>query len=100
MKHPIFSSVTSLEGSENGTNGGSHEGLVVVRIKPNAMDQFGFNIKGGIDHKNPVIVSRVGEDMPAGTCLPRLNAGDQILYINGRDVSTLTHQQVNLVLPC
>ena len=43
----------------------------------------------------PIIVSRVAPDTPADLAIPRLNEGDQVLYINGRDVSQHTHEQVN-----
>ncbi len=42
----------------------------------------------------PIIVSRVAPGTPADECIPRLNEGDQVLYINGRDVSQHTHEQV------
>ena len=42
----------------------------------------------------PIIVSRVGANTPADKCNPRLNEGDQVVMINGRDVSQHTHDQV------
>ena len=44
----------------------------------------------------PIIVSRVAPNTPADVCIPRLNEGDQVLYINGRDVSQHTHEQVRI----
>jgi len=41
-----------------------------------------------------VIVSRVAGGTPADTCIPRLSEGDQVVMINGRDISTLSHDQV------
>ena len=41
-----------------------------------------------------MIVSRVAGGTPADKCVPRLNEGDQVVLINGRDVSTMTHDQV------
>lgn len=58
-------------------------------------NRFGFNVKGGVDQGMPIIVSRVAAGMPADTCIPRLNEGDQVLYINGRDVTQHKHEQVN-----
>ncbi|VUZ51548.1 unnamed protein product [Hymenolepis diminuta] len=72
----------------------SDENLVTVRIRPNAEGQYGFNVSGGADHKKPVVVSRVGDRMPAATCCPRLHAGDQIIRINDRDISDYTQEQV------
>ncbi|XP_066977491.1 tyrosine-protein phosphatase non-receptor type 4 isoform X3 [Macrobrachium rosenbergii] len=77
--------------------GGSDEsahGLVTIRMKPDDAGKFGFNVKGGADQNLPVLVSRVAPNTPADRCYPRLNEGDQVLLINGRDVSAMTHEQV------
>lgn len=42
----------------------------------------------------PVIVSRVAPGTSADLCVPRLNEGDQVVLINGRDISEHTHDQV------
>uniref|UniRef100_A0A0V0J345 protein-tyrosine-phosphatase n=1 Tax=Schistocephalus solidus TaxID=70667 RepID=A0A0V0J345_SCHSO len=87
-------SVASTVSSFDITNNDLEDGLVRVQIQPNSKGQFGFNFKGGADHGTPVLVSRVSSEMPAGMCIPRLNEGDQILFINGRDISKHTHDQV------
>ncbi|XP_076057001.1 tyrosine-protein phosphatase non-receptor type 4-like isoform X2 [Oratosquilla oratoria] len=69
-------------------------GLVTIRMKPDEIGKFGFNVKGGADQNLPVLVSRVAPNTPADRCYPRLNEGDQVLLINGRDVSAMTHEQV------
>uniref|UniRef100_A0A4W3JYS3 protein-tyrosine-phosphatase n=1 Tax=Callorhinchus milii TaxID=7868 RepID=A0A4W3JYS3_CALMI len=53
-----------------------------------------FYFQGGVDQKMPLIVSRVSLGSPADTCTPKLIEGDQILLINGRDISEHTHDQV------
>jgi len=50
--------------------------------------------QGGSDQLSPIIVSRVARGTPADCCVPRLMEGDQVLFINGRDVSQHTHAQV------
>ena len=55
------------------------------------------DVQGGADQGLPVIVSKVASNTPADLCIPRLNEGDQVLFINGRDISSLTHEQVNTV---
>ncbi|KAM3851538.1 tyrosine-protein phosphatase non-receptor type 4 isoform 4-T5 [Vipera latastei] len=76
-------------------NGGiPHDNLVLIRIRPDENGRFGFNVKGGYDQKMPVIVSRVAPGTPADVCVPRLNEGDQVVLINGRDISEHTHDQV------
>ncbi|XP_066302409.1 tyrosine-protein phosphatase non-receptor type 4-like isoform X14 [Branchiostoma lanceolatum] len=68
--------------------------IVLIRMKPDEHGRFGFNVKGGADQNMPIIVSRVAPSTPADKCVPRLNEGDQVLLINGRDVSQHTHEQV------
>ncbi|XP_064647817.1 tyrosine-protein phosphatase non-receptor type 4-like isoform X4 [Lineus longissimus] len=104
-------------------NGSAYqEGLVSIKMKPDDQGRFGFNVKtlenviqkktpsvpvtrsirtrsrtanqGGADQGMPIIVSRVAPNTPADLCIPRLNEGDQVLFINGRDVSQHTHEQV------
>ncbi|KRZ80363.1 Tyrosine-protein phosphatase 1 [Trichinella papuae] len=84
----------------NGTNAaanfqpGNDEALVTIRMRPDPQGRFGFNVKGGCDQNYPIIVSRVIPDSPADTCFPRLNEGDQVVAINGVEVSHCTHEQV------
>ena len=39
--------------------------LVSITIVPDEQGRFGFNVKGGVDQKLPIIVSRVGANTPA-----------------------------------
>ncbi|KAF6017793.1 PTPN3 [Bugula neritina] len=68
--------------------------LTTIHLKPDEQGRFGFNVKGGVDQGMPIIVSRVAAGMPADSCIPRLNEGDQVLFINGRDVTQHKHEQV------
>ncbi|KAL8165843.1 UNVERIFIED_CONTAM: Tyrosine-protein phosphatase non-receptor type 3 [Gekko kuhli] len=68
--------------------------LFLIRILPDDDGKFGFNLKGGIDQKMPLVVSRIIPDSPSDKCIPKLNEGDQIVLINGRDISEHTHDQV------
>uniref|UniRef100_A0A8C1CSE9 protein-tyrosine-phosphatase n=2 Tax=Cyprinus carpio TaxID=7962 RepID=A0A8C1CSE9_CYPCA len=52
------------------------------------------NIQGGVDQKMPLSISHVNPASPASRCVPPLMEGDQVLLINGRDISEHTHQQV------
>ncbi|XP_068102238.1 tyrosine-protein phosphatase non-receptor type 4 [Hyperolius riggenbachi] len=71
-----------------------HDNLVLIKMRPDENGRFGFNVKGGYDQKMPVIVSRVAPGTSADLCVPRLNEGDQVVLINGRDISEHTHDQV------
>ncbi|KAG7317820.1 hypothetical protein KOW79_018855 [Hemibagrus wyckioides] len=68
--------------------------LLLIRFKPDKDGKFGFNVKGGVDQKMPLAISHVNPNSPAGHCVPALLEGDQVLLINGRDISEHTHQQV------
>ncbi|XP_048873028.1 tyrosine-protein phosphatase non-receptor type 4-like isoform X3 [Brienomyrus brachyistius] len=82
-------------GERNALNGAvPHDNLVLIKMRPDENGRFGFNVKGGSDQKMPVIVSRVAPGTPADLCMPRLNEGDQVVLINGRDISEHTHDQV------
>ncbi|KAI5737101.1 hypothetical protein M8J76_010009, partial [Diaphorina citri] len=70
------------------------EGLVLIRIAPDEQGRFGFNVKGGADLGMPILVSRVAPNTPAYTSYPKLNEGDQVVLINGCDVSGMHHEQV------
>ncbi|TNN72123.1 Tyrosine-protein phosphatase non-receptor type 4 [Liparis tanakae] len=71
-----------------------HDNLVLIKMIPDEHGRFGFNVKGGADQKMPIIVSRVAPGTSADLCVPRLNEGDQVVLINGRDISDHTHDQV------
>uniref|UniRef100_A0A8C5HEX3 Tyrosine-protein phosphatase n=1 Tax=Gouania willdenowi TaxID=441366 RepID=A0A8C5HEX3_GOUWI len=71
-----------------------HDNLVLIKMRPDEHGRFGFNVKGGVDQKMPIIVSRVAPGTSADLCVPRLNEGDQVVLINGRDISDHTHDQV------
>ncbi|XP_060103808.1 tyrosine-protein phosphatase non-receptor type 3 isoform X2 [Heteronotia binoei] len=68
--------------------------LFLIRILPDEDGKFGFNLKGGVDQKMPLVVSRIIPGSPSDKCIPKLNEGDQIVLINGRDISEHTHDQV------
>lgn len=70
------------------------EGLVSVRLVADEQGRFGFNVKGGVDLKLPVLVSRVAPMTPADRSNPRICEGDQVVMINGRDISGMMHEQV------
>ena len=93
---PPTASVTPPEDVEDASSqiSGSSVGLVIITMLPDTLGRFGFNVKGGNDQGVPVIVSRVAGGTPADTCIPRLTEGDQVVMINGRDISALTHDQV------
>lgn len=55
---------------------------------------FSHRLQGGYDQHLPILVSRVAPNTPADTSIPKLNEGDQVLSVNGKDVSGLSHDEV------
>ncbi|XP_026471703.1 LOW QUALITY PROTEIN: tyrosine-protein phosphatase non-receptor type 4-like [Ctenocephalides felis] len=72
----------------------SDEGTVSIHLTADDQGRFGFNVKGGSDLGLPILVSRVAPNTPAYRCTPKLNEGDQVIKINGRDVSKIPHEEV------
>ncbi|XP_043281323.1 tyrosine-protein phosphatase non-receptor type 4 isoform X3 [Venturia canescens] len=70
------------------------DGFVTIRLTPDEQGRFGFNVKGGQDLVMPILVSRVAPNTPADRCYPKLNEGDQVVYINGIDVNGMRHEHV------
>ena len=91
---PSQASTIRLTSPDPSPNTVQDSGVVTVTINPDTQGRFGFNVKGGADQGVPVIVSRVAVGTPADKCVPRLNEGDQVVVINGREVSSMSHDQV------
>uniref|UniRef100_A0A6P7GN49 protein-tyrosine-phosphatase n=1 Tax=Diabrotica virgifera virgifera TaxID=50390 RepID=A0A6P7GN49_DIAVI len=70
------------------------DNLVNIVLHPDEEGKYGFNVKGGNERNVPILVSRVAPNTPADKCVPRLSEGDQVLQINGHDVSHALHQDV------
>lgn len=68
------------------------EGLVSITLYADDQGRYGFNVKGGKDLQMPIYVSRVAHNTPAFQS--KICENDQVIMINGRNVSTLTHEQV------
>jgi tyrosine-protein phosphatase non-receptor type 4 len=88
---PLFDSPPAYDSNEN-TNKLGEEGLVSIRLKADDQGRFGFNVKGGVDLNMPIFVSRVAPHTPAYSS--KICENDQVVMINGRDVGTMTHEQV------
>ncbi|XP_020917799.1 tyrosine-protein phosphatase non-receptor type 4 isoform X2 [Exaiptasia diaphana] len=84
------------EGDESKVGNGTtpQEGLINVRMEPDELGRFGFNVQGGFDIELPVIISKIARATPADLCMPQLQEGDEIIYINGQAMKGLTHQEI------
>lgn len=54
-----------MDGGVASLNDATNGDIVLINITPDEQGRFGFNVKGGIDQKLPIIVSRVGANTPA-----------------------------------
>lgn len=89
---PIFDSPPAYETNEITEKFLEEEGLVSVRLYADEQGRYGFNVKGGKDLDMPIFVSRVAHNTPAYNS--KICENDQVMMINGRNVSSLTHDQV------
>ena len=86
-----------LNGSSSGNGMAADDdsaGLVTIHLVADEQGRFGFNVKGGIDHGLPILISRVAPHTPADKSTPRVCEGDQVVRINGREVGTMAYEQV------
>jgi tyrosine-protein phosphatase non-receptor type 4 len=89
---PLFDSPPAYETSEITEKFLEEEGLVSIRLYADEQGRYGFNVKGGKDLQMPIYVSRVAHNTPAFQS--KICENDQVIMINGRNVSNLTHDQV------
>ncbi|CAF0767786.1 unnamed protein product [Rotaria sordida] len=68
---------------------------ITVRLERNATDRpWGFRLQGGSDFSIPLSVQLVNPDTPAHE--NGLSAGDQVIAINGRNITHLSHQEAKM----
>lgn len=86
-----------MDDSPEDSSASSPVHLIIVTMKPDQEGRFGFNVKGGSDQNCAVLVSRVAPNTPADNAFPtKLHEGDQVISINGTEVSRLNHEEVFL----
>ncbi len=59
------SKTDDADGGSTAASSDTNGELVSINIVPDEQGRFGFNVKGGMDQKLPIIVSRVGANTPA-----------------------------------
>ncbi|KAH3835126.1 hypothetical protein DPMN_108469, partial [Dreissena polymorpha] len=74
------------------TDQSSVEKIIRISQRKNNERGFGFVLDGGIEKKKPVTVQRV--NLGSAADVQEVKQGDELLEINGRDVTTLTLAQV------
>ncbi|XP_047666649.1 gamma-1-syntrophin isoform X1 [Tachysurus fulvidraco] len=68
-----------------------------VTIRRQAIGGFGLSIKGGAEHKIPIVISKISKEQKAELS-GLLFIGDGILQINGINVRSYRHEEVVQVL--
>lgn len=86
--------VTAAEYQHSGSAQLNDKNVITVCMEADEQGRFGFNVRGGTDVNLPVLVARIAPHSPADRVVPKIKEGDQVLLINGHDVSDLTHNQV------
>ncbi|XP_019759985.1 tyrosine-protein phosphatase non-receptor type 4 isoform X3 [Dendroctonus ponderosae] len=74
------------------------EHVATVILYPDEDGKYGFNVTGGTEISVPILVSKVAPNTSADKCMPRLSEGDQILQINGHDVTNVLQPDVILLV--
>ncbi|CAF1673317.1 unnamed protein product, partial [Adineta ricciae] len=68
---------------------------IIIHLEREATDRpWGFRLQGGSDFSIPLSIQLVNPDTPAHAY--GLNAGDQVISINGRDVTHVSHQEAKM----
>ncbi|RXM37170.1 Gamma-2-syntrophin [Acipenser ruthenus] len=79
--------VICISGSESNSN---HR---TVTLRRQAVGGLGLSIKGGAEHKVPVVISKIFKDQVADQT-GMLFIGDAVLQVNGIHVENSTHEEV------
>lgn len=58
---------------------------------------WGFTLKGGLEHGEPLIISKIEEGGKADSLSSRLRAGDEVVHINEVALSSSRREAVSLV---
>ncbi|RWS26074.1 beta-1-syntrophin-like protein [Leptotrombidium deliense] len=68
-----------------------------VRVVKSGFNGLGISIKGGLENKMPIIISKIFKGMAAHQT-EQLFVGDSILFVNGIDLRNATHDEAVNVL--
>lgn len=63
-----------------------------IKVLKDETNGFGISIKGGVENKMPIFISKIFKGMAADKT-KALNVGDAILSANGQDLREATHDQ-------
>ncbi|XP_043841209.1 gamma-2-syntrophin [Dromiciops gliroides] len=75
----------------SGSNHSTNHRTVILRRQP--VGGLGLSIKGGAEHKVPVVISKIFKDQAADQT-GMLFIGDAVIQVNGINVENATHEEV------
>ncbi|GAA6105293.1 protein Shroom3 isoform X3 [Tachysurus ichikawai] len=58
---------------------------------------WGFTLKGGLEHREPLMISKVEEGGKAGSLQCPLLVGDEVVIINGVELTGFRQEAISLV---
>ncbi|XP_060858579.1 tyrosine-protein phosphatase non-receptor type 4 [Metopolophium dirhodum] len=94
----MSSSIYDIPAYDTESSLGCENNVVCIHMNADEEGRFGFNVRGGSDLGLPIVVSRVVPNTAAFRSQPKLCEGDQVLMINGQEVSEMVHDDVvNLI---
>uniref|UniRef100_A0A672KS18 Shroom family member 3 n=1 Tax=Sinocyclocheilus grahami TaxID=75366 RepID=A0A672KS18_SINGR len=73
------------------------ERLVFVKAQLQGGAPWGFTLKGGLEHDEPLIISKVEEGGKASLLQHPLQAGDKVVIINEVELSGWRQEAISLV---
>lgn len=69
----------------------------MVQITRQRVGGLGLSIKGGAEHKLPILISRIYKDQAADVC-GKLFVGDAIIKVNGEYITACPHDEAVNIL--
>uniref|UniRef100_A0A3P9Q5W1 PDZ domain-containing protein n=1 Tax=Poecilia reticulata TaxID=8081 RepID=A0A3P9Q5W1_POERE len=76
---------------------GEGGGWVLVEARLQGGAPWGFTVQGGLEHGQPLIISKVEEGGKADSVERPLLAGDEIIIINGVELSGYRQEAIALI---
>ncbi|MEQ2277222.1 Protein Shroom3 [Xenotaenia resolanae] len=80
-----------------GEGGGEGGGWVLVEARLQGGAPWGFTVQGGLEHGEPLIISKVEEGGKADSLEQPLLVGDEIIIINDVELSGYRQEAIALI---
>ncbi|KAA8584619.1 hypothetical protein FQN60_008404, partial [Etheostoma spectabile] len=84
-------------GLQQAAGGGGSDGWVLVEARLQGGAPWGFTLQGGLEHGEPLIISKVEEGGKADSLEQPLMVGDEIVIINDVELTGYRQEAIALV---